>query len=88
MVEKSCGEKSSGVEWEGSGPGKAVVEMEQPCSGVDMEAGGPGKAVVEINQPCSGMDMEETGGPGKVVEEMHCKKSTFNYGILSLTTCD
>ena len=28
------------------GPGKAVVEREQPCSGVEMGEGGPGKAVV------------------------------------------
>ena len=51
------------------GPGKAVVEREQPCPGVEMGEGGPGKAVVEVEQPCSGVEMG-AGGPGKAVVEM------------------
>ena len=51
------------------GPGKAVVEREQPCSGVEMGEGGPGKAVVEMEQPCSGVEMGACG-PGKAVVEM------------------
>ena len=41
------------------GPGRAVVEMEQPSSGVDLKASGPGKAVVVMEQPCLGADLEK-----------------------------
>ena len=46
---------------EACGPGRAVVEMEQPSPGEDLEASGPGKAAVVMKQPCLGGDIGEKG---------------------------
>ena len=60
-VKKFSGGRKINEDLEAYGPGRAVVEMEQPSSGVDLETSGPGKAVVEMEQPCLGADLEACG---------------------------
>ena len=61
---------------EACGPGRAVVEMEQPSPGVDLKASGPGKAAVVMKQPCLGGDMEKcTSVPKRKNSDMDRKGS-------------